>query len=279
MTPSTSAAPTRPIVTLTTDFGLKDPFVGVMKGVIAGICPSAHVIDISHGIQPFSTLDGALTIWQAWRYFPAETVHTIVVDPGVGSERRAILARLDEHWFIAPDNGVLTLVERDVRRFGGSAQFWQIENPAYRLPKQSNTFHGRDIFAPAAAHLAAQIGCGNVDASSFGTKVENPIQLPVPEPIHRRDGSIEGRVLKSDSFGNLLTNIPAADVPRWDGGWAIEIDGRRIKRFARFFAEAQPGELFIVAGSSGLLEIAMNLGSAQETTGISTGAKVRLVSA
>lgn len=268
--------PVRPLITLTTDFGLQDPFVGVMKGVIAGICPGANVVDLTHGIEAFNVLDGALAIWQAWRYFPAETVHVVVVDPGVGSERRAILARMGEQWFVAPDNGVLTLVEREVRRNVGAVRCRQIENPAYRLPKQSNTFHGRDIFAPAAAHLAAQIEGGEVDAESFGLEIETLVQLPVPEPLHHADGSVEGVILKSDKFGNLLTNIPASDVPEMGQEWGMEIGGRRIPRVARFYAEVEPGELFMIVGSSGLLEVAMNRGSAKEEMGSSTGTKFRV---
>jgi len=266
----------RPLITLTTDFGLQDPFVGIMKGVIAGICPNAHVVDITHAVESFSVLDGALAIWQAWRYFPAATVHTIVVDPGVGSERLAVLARFGEHWFIAPDNGVLTLVEREALRGGGVAAYRQIENPKYRLPQQSNTFHGRDIFAPAAAHLAAQIERGMVDAESFGPVMEGLVQLDVSEPMHRPDGSIEGVILKSDKFGNLLTNIAATDLPSGVKGIAIEVGARTITRTARFFGEVEPGVLFAILGSSGLLEIAMNRGSAAEATGLRAGTMVRL---
>ncbi len=269
--------PQRPILTLTTDFGLSDPFVGVMKGVIAGICPAANVIDITHAVPAFNLLEGALAIWQAWRYFPVETVHVIVIDPGVGSERQPILSRMGNSWFIAPDNGVLTLVERDVRRDGGLVRHRSIQNPQYMLPVQSHTFHGRDIFAPAAAHLAIQIERGAVAAESFGPVVESILQLRIPEPIHNSDGSIEGVVLKSDRFGNLLTNVAASDVPDTSGGWQIEIGSRRITRFVRFYAEAEPGEVFAILGSSGLLEIAMNRGSAQQATGIAVGMHLRLV--
>ncbi len=269
--------PTRPIVTLTTDFGLSDPFVGVMKGVISGICPAANVIDITHAVAPFDLLEGALAIWQAWRYFPAETIHGIVVDPGVGSERLPVLARMGSHWFVAPDNGVLTLVEREVLRGKGAVWHRQIKNPKYRLPVQSNTFHGRDIFAPAAAHLAVQIESGNVAAETFGPVLESLVQLPIPEPIHNPDGSIESVILKSDRFGNLLTNLTVNDLPeRGAAGCVIEIGSLRIKRIVRFYAEAEPGEIFAILGSSGLLEIAMNRGSAQEETEIMPGAKFRL---
>ena len=154
---------TRPLITLTTDFGLTDPFVGVMKGVIASVCPAAHVIDITHGVKAFDVLDGALAIWQARRYFPAETVHAIVVDPGVGSSRQPVLCRMGNAWFIAPDNGVLTLVEREVRRQGGAVSHRSIENPEYMLPAQSNTFHGRDIFRrrrPIWLLRSSEVVCG-----------------------------------------------------------------------------------------------------------------------
>lgn len=267
-----------PILTLTTDFGLRDPFVGTMKGVIAGICPTASVIDLTHEIEPFNLLDGALAIWQAWRYFPADTVHVVVVDPGVGSDRQPILSRMGEFWFIAPDNGVLTLVERDVRRTGGLTEHRRIQNPKYMLPKQSHTFHGRDIFAPAAAHLAAQIECGQVNADSFGPVVENMIQLPVPEPIHLPDGSLEGVILKADRFGNLLTNVAAGDLPEGSDRSVIDLGSLRITRFCRFYAEGKPGEVFGIVGSSGLLEIAMNQGSAQKATGMEPGVRFRLIS-
>ncbi len=270
--------PIRPRITLTTDFGLHDPFVGIMKGVIAGICPAAQVVDITHSIAAFNLLDGALAIWQAWRYFPAETVHVIVVDPGVGSERQPVLARMGSHWFVAPDNGVLTMVEREVLRSNGSAWHRRITNSRYMLPTQSNTFHGRDIFAPAAAHLAAHIERGNVAAETFGPVVESIIQLPVPEPVRNSDGSIEGVILKADRFGNLMTNLAADDFPEVGTGWVIEIGPLRISRFVRFYAEAEQGEVFAILGSSGLLEIAMNRGSALETTGVQPGTKFRLIS-
>jgi hypothetical protein len=268
---------TQPIITFTTDFGLTDPFVGVMKGVIASICPAARVIDITHGVKAFDVLDGALAIWQARRYFPAETVHTIVVDPGVGSSRHPVLCRMGNAWFIAPDNGVLTLVERQVRRSGGTVWHRSIENSQYMLPAQSNTFHGRDIFAPAAAHLADQIEQGHVQPETFGPAIESLIQLDAPEPIHNQDGSIDGVILKSDKFGNLLTNLAPEDLPTDRSSLVMEIAGLRVTRFYRYYAEAPKGELFAIVGSTGLLEISMNCGSAAEQSGVAAGAKFRLV--
>ena len=268
---------TRPLISLTTDFGLTDPFVGVMKGVIASICPAAQVIDITHGVNAFDVLEGALAIWQAWRYFPAKTVHTIVVDPGVGSSRHPVLCRMGNAWFVAPDNGVLTLVERDVRRRGETAWHRSIENHQYMLPAQSSTFHGRDIFAPAAAHAAAQIERGHVSVETFGPEIDNLIQLDVPEPLHHPDGSIEGVILKSDKFGNLLTNLAAQDMPADRTNLSIELGNLRIARFFRYYAEGARGELFAILGSSGLLEISMNQGSALEQTEVTPGTKFRLI--
>lgn len=270
-------SPQRPLITLTTDFGLRDVYVGVMKGVIAGICPTAHVIDITHGVTPFDILDGALTIWQAARYFRPETVHVIVVDPGVGSNRLALLSHLGNQWFIAPDNGVLTMVEREMARTGRAAWHRKIENPKYRLPAPSHTFHGRDIFAPAAAHLASQIERGAVAAETFGPVLEGTVQLPIPEPKPNPDGSIDGAILKCDRFGNLLTNLTARDLPGPGRGFTLDLGKHKINRVAQFFGEVPPGEVFTFLGSSGLLEIAVNHGSAQQETGIDPGAGFRLI--
>jgi hypothetical protein len=248
-----------------------------MKGVIASICPAAHAIDITHGVRAFDVLEGALAIWQARRYFPAETVHAVIVDPGVGSNRQPVLCRMGNAWFIAPDNGVLTLVEREVRRTGGTPSYRLIENSNYTLPTQSNTFHGRDIFAPAAAYLACQIERGQMQAETFGPAVESLIQLDVAEPIHHPNGSIEGVILKADRFGNLLTNLSASDLPGDPPSFSLELGSVRITRFCRYFAEAPKGELFAIVGSSGLLEIATNCGSAQGQTGIASGTKFRVI--
>ncbi len=265
-----------PIITLTTDFGLQDPFVGVMHGVIAGICPSARVIDLTHGIAAFNVLDGALALWQSFRYFPVDTIHTIVVDPGVGSKRSALLARMHGQWFIAPDNGTLTLVEREAIRAGGQCGTWKITSPAVMLPEQSNTFHGRDIFSPAAAHLAWHLEHGSVDPAHFGIPVHAITELPVPEPIHHPDGSIEGVILKADKFGNLLTSIPSAALPKDIGKLRILAGDQVIDRFTRFFAGGEPGQLVGIPGSSGLLEIAVNRGSALAITGLKPGTAVIL---
>ena len=183
---------------------------------------------------------------------------------------------MGDAWFIAPDNGVLTLVEREVRRSGGAVSHRSIQNQQYMLPAQSNTFHGRDIFAPCAAHLAAQIERGSVQPETFGPEIESLIQLDVPEPIHHPDGSIEGIILKADRFGNLLSNLASSDIPPDRSDLAVELGSLRITRFCRYYAEAPKGELFAIIGSSGLLEIATNCASAEDLTGIAAGAKFRI---
>ncbi len=234
---------TRALITLTTDFGLTDPFVGVMKGVIASICPAARVIDITHGVKAFDVLDGALAIWQARRYFPAETVHTIVVDPGVGSSRHPVLCRMGNAWFIAPDNGVLTLIEREERRNGGIVSHRSIENQQYMLP-DAKQYLPRSRYFCASGRASwrrrsnAAIMCSR---KPLAHEIESLIQLNVPEPNHNRDGSIEGVILKSDRFGNLLTNLPSEDVPADRAKLSIELGTLRINRFCRYYAEVPEG--------------------------------------
>lgn len=274
------------IISLTTDFGLRDPFVGTMKGVIAGICPDARVIDITHGVAPFQILDGAIKLWQAARYFPAGTIHVAVVDPGVGSERRPILAKFGEQWFIAPDNGLLTWVLDEAvtspRRIAADVSVWQLENTKYFLPEPGHTFHGRDIFAPCAAHLArgvnpASFGRRLVDAGQFVTGSAPLVPLENTRAVRTGEGGWEGRVLLADRFGNLLTNFRTLDFPAGLSGWKLEVAGRIIATFHTNYAAGADGEPFAIFGSSGLLEIAVNRGSAEKILGLSAGASVRLL--
>ncbi|MDE3196760.1 MAG: SAM-dependent chlorinase/fluorinase, partial [Acidobacteriota bacterium] len=165
----------QPVITLLTDFGLSDHYVAAMKGVILSICPSARLVDITHEIRPYSILGGAFSLSQAWRYFPKGTVHLVVVDPGVGSSRLPLAAEADGHRFVAPDNGVLSMI--------GDFQAFEIREARYFNRPVSQTFHGRDIFAPVAAHLAAGVG-----PSDFGPRVTDPIRLPALRPIEVRPG-------------------------------------------------------------------------------------------
>ena len=191
----------RPVITLTTDFGSNDHFVGVMKGVILDIVPEAQIVDICHSVQAFDVLDGALTISQAYSYFPTRTVHIVVVDPGVGTARRPILASSDKYHFVAPDNGVLSLVYAKESRM----HVRHITSDHYYLQPVSNTFHARDIFAPVAAYLAKE-----VDSQKFGEEVDEYVRFTAPKPKAVDGNRFRGVVLKVDRFGNLITNITSA---------------------------------------------------------------------
>src|SRR5512136_1467430 len=161
-----------PIITLTTDFGLKDGFVGAMKGVIWSICPAAQIADISHAITPQNVLEGAFALWRAYSFFPAGSVHVAVVDPGVGTRRRPMAAHLGGHYFVGPDNGLFTPIYEDAEKNGWPLKIIQLTNEKYFLAQVSRTFHGRDIFGPAAAHLA-----NGVPLSDFGPVINDPLRL------------------------------------------------------------------------------------------------------
>ncbi len=257
----------RATITLTTDFGLSDHYVGTMKWVILGIHPLATIVDISHEIRPFDLIEGAFTIAQAYRYFPKKTVHVVVVDPGVGTERRAILVEAAGQYFIAPDNGVLTMIYE-----AGEHTVRAITNREYFLKDVSQTFHGRDVFAPSAAHLAR-----GAAPASFGEAIHDYIQLGLMKPQRMARRAWMGAVIKVDRFGNLITNLRAEDFP--DLGkrpLEISVGLQRISAFARTFGECAKGELFAYVGSSGYLEVAINQGSAAKTLGCGTGAPVEL---
>ena len=267
----------RPVISLTTDFGTQDHFVGTMKGVIAEICPDANVIDITHEIPAFDVLAGALAIWPAWRYFPAGTIHVVVVDPGVGSARRPILARIAGHYFIAPDNGLLTLLLEDVDRTGPVPNLHELTTPAYRLGTESFTFHGRDIFAPAAAHLAKQLSCGTPDLNGFGPRIDNVIRLDVSKPHSDGEGSVHGAILKIDRFGNLLTNLRPSDAENLrDGNFELHLGRHKITRLHNNYLAGKEGEPFVILGSSGMLEIALNRAHAAKHHDAAPGDKFTL---
>ncbi|HEX5230039.1 MAG TPA: SAM-dependent chlorinase/fluorinase [Bryobacteraceae bacterium] len=260
---------TRALITLTTDFGLTDHFVGVMKGVIAGIAPAARVIDISHGVQSYDIVDGAFTIVQAYRYFPKRTIHVIVVDPGVGSARRPLLAEMAGQYFIAPDNGVLSMVfAREA-----TARVRHITSEKYFLHPVSRTFHGRDVFSPVAAHLAA-----GIKPAQFGKRVDDYIHASFDQPTPSGKNRWTGVILKSDHFGNLATNF---HIDRFPGirthAFALKTGQQTIARLALTFTECAPGELFAVVGSSGYVELAASEASAAQMLGCGAGSPVELL--
>ncbi len=262
----------RPIITLTTDFGSNDHFVGAMKGVILDIVPEAQIVDICHAVQAFDVLDGALTISQAYSYFPNRTVHVVVVDPGVGTARRPIVASSDKYHFVAPDNGVLSLVYARETRM----HVRHITSEHYFLQPVSNTFHARDIFSPVAAYLSKE-----VDSLKFGDEVEDYVRFSAPKPKAVDENRLRGVVLKVDRFGNLITNITPQDAPFLFGSavkaFKIVVGSREITEIRNAYAEGAPGEVIGVLGSMGFLEIAANRGAAAQLTGAGKGSDVTII--
>jgi S-adenosylmethionine hydrolase len=257
-----------PIITLTTDFGTSDHLVGSMKGVILNINPAARIVDINHSVTPFDILDGALSIANSYRYFPSRTIHVIIVDPGVGTERRPILVSGEKHFFVAPDNGVLSMIyERE------SCTVRHITAEHYFLNPVSPTFHGRDIFAPTAGWLSKAF-----QSEAFGEVITDHVRFTMPKA--KSDGkAVKGVVLRVDAFGNLMTNLTVDDIPVGTlGGGAIKlaVNGKPVLRFAQTFAAGNPNEVIAVLGSAGYVEIAVNRGNAARTLAVNRGAEVIL---
>lgn len=257
------------VLSITTDFGITNGFVGVMKGVIYGIAPEVKIVDISHLISAQNVLEGAYAMWRAAPFFPPGSVHVGVVDPGVGTKRRPIGARLGDQYFIAPDNGLLTPLILDAGQNGDSIEFVHLDNPKYWLPKVSNTFHGRDIFAPVAALLS--LGFPPID---FGEAVTSVTMLPLPQPYERPDGSLVGHVLHIDSFGNLITNIKGDNLPQTKQAITIEVGNQLIPGLSSTYAEGRG--LLALIGSSGYLEIAVKGGNAHALLESKVGDEVRV---
>ncbi len=266
--PAMPAART-PILTFTTDFGVADAYAASMKGVAAGLCPRARLVDVSHAVEPGDLLGAALIVEEARKWFPAGTVHAVVVDPGVGTDRRALAARADGQFFVGPDNGVLW----PVLASDPKARVHEIRGAAFRLAKVSHTFHGRDVFAPAAARLA----CGR-RLSAVGPRVEDPVRLP-GFFAERRGGRLEGQVLRVDRFGNLVTSITEGDLEVAYSGVPfptldIRLGGRLIDEAARTYGLARPGVAFALLGSGGRLEVAVREASAAALLGCGRGTPV-----
>jgi S-adenosylmethionine hydrolase len=256
---------------MTTDFGLNDHFVGTMKGVILDIAPNAEIVDICHSVQAFDILDGALALAQSYIYYPARTVHLVVVDPGVGSARRPILAVSERHCFVAPDNGVLSLMYAQEQRLSVR----QITADHYFLQPLSNTFHGRDIFAPIAAYLAK-----GVDPAKFGDEITDYVRFNAPKPKAADAKTIRGVVLRVDRFGNLITNFTPQDVPALFSSqppaFKLAVGKREVTSMKSNYSEGTAGEVFGILGSMGYLEVAANRGSAAQLSAAGKGTEVVL---
>ncbi|MDT5271105.1 MAG: hypothetical protein QOH49_3291 [Acidobacteriota bacterium] len=259
------------IVTLLTDFGTADYFVGALKGAVLASNPEASVVDITHEVPPYDVEAGAFTLRAAFETFPAGTVHVAVVDPGVGSARRAIAVEGRGHTFVGPDNGLFGLIYERVRPF----RVFQLTNANYFRSEVSPTFHGRDIFAPVAGALSR-----GVRAEELGPEVFDFVRLPSAAPERAAGGTLVGAVLHVDRFGNVVTNITPAELndEAIARGARLCIAGREVRRFRRFFAEdvEGSGEAFAVWGSAGLLEVAIFRDSAARVLDVKRGDKVEV---
>ncbi len=261
-----------PIITLTTDFGYKDPFVGIMKGEILKINPSVQIVDISHEVAPQNIIEASFLIEKTFNSFPHRTIHVVVVDPGVGSERRPILVSAEYQYFIGPDNGIFSFIYNLSKSF----KVIHITAKHYFLPNLSYTFHGRDIFAPIAAWLSK-----GIDISNFGDPIHDYVKIPMSSPKILSDLSIEGEVIYVDHFGNLITNISVHQIRNLVKNYPYE----KLKVIVRdimaplktHYSEVTDEMLYSLIDSFGYLELFVNKGNASEIFSIKTGEKVRVI--
>lgn len=258
------------ILTITTDFGNKNGFTGTMKGVIYGIAPDVKIADITHEIPAQDVRTGSIALWRAVPYFPPGTVHVAVVDPGVGTARRAIGARLGDQYFILPDNGLITPMLEDAEAEGKEVVIVHLDKPEYWLKTVYTTFHGRDIFAPCGAHLAA-----GVPLEKMGTIIHDPIRTPLPKPQKTGQGYRAG-IVTIDVFGNCSTNLRVAQVPDLAKA-TLKIAGQTIEGIVPSYGHRKVGELVAVTDSEGFVEIAVVNGSAAGSFGVKLDDPVEVI--
>ena len=280
------------VITLLTDFGNQDAYVGIMKGVIAGINPFANVVDIRHSIPPQDIFSSAYLLYSSYKYFPRKTIHVAVVDPGVGSRRDIVCVETKDYFFLVPDNGLLSYIVQEER----PKSIIRLTNSKYFLPSLSSTFHGRDVFAPVAAHLSL-----GVKPQQLGIKINQLEQLDVPNPVQKKAGRVEGQIIYIDRFGNLITNITKEYLVKGTGGQKPEVRSmkpdafekiskekilskydtiettigkKRIVGLSKTYTDAKPGEPLVLIGSAGFLEVSINQGNAQKYFKVDKGNKV-----
>lgn len=258
-----------PVITLTTDFGSGDHEAGVLKGVIWNIAPDAHIVDLSHDIAPQNIHEASLLLWRAMPFFPEGTVHVAIIDPGVGTSRRGIAAQLGSQYFVGPDNGLISLILNRENEKGGSVRIVELSNRSYWLPEVSSVFHGRDIFSPVAAHLAA-----GVPLDKFGQTIFDPVRLENPGPVKTTKGWI-GQVIHIDHFGNLSTNLNSAHLNTM-GDVVIKIKGMTIYNLVNTFGEQPKGSLIALLDSSGSLALSIVNGNAAGSLGVKIGDPIEL---
>jgi S-adenosylmethionine hydrolase len=260
------------IITLLTDFGLRDHFVASMKGVMLGLNPDLNLVDISHLVPPQDIRTGAFLLGQAYACFPPATIHLAVVDPGVGTDRKVLAAIAGGHYFVAPDNGILSYVRRaaaDFRAYEVTADHY------YRKPV-SNTFHGRDVFAPIAAWISRDI-----PMHQLGNELAEPVELKIPEPARIKEGLIQAAIMAVDHYGNMITNLTPGHLPEFDPGrplpFKILAGKKEITACRENYGEAKQGEAFIIEGSTGHIEISIKGASAAATLGLKAGNPIGVV--
>lgn len=260
----------RPVITLTTDFGTRDGYVGVMKGVITKINPSVKIIDISNNIESQNIFQAAYVLCTSYAYFPKGTIHIVVVDPGVGSSRKILCLKTKDYLFLAPDNGALSfIIAREE-----SPSIREITNKELFLPEVSNTFHGRDIFAPTAAHLSK-----GFNYKGLGKRVSKVKEIDLPKPIRSTGGVLKGEIIYVDGFGNLITNINKEIIKRLrekSGNLVIGVGRKKINKISNSYTEVGENEVLAIFGSSGYLEISVNKGSARDVLNLKKGDKLVL---
>lgn len=257
-----------PIITLTTDFGTQDHYVGAMKAVMLSIAPEARFVDISHEIPPQDIMAGAWVLKNSASLYPSGTVHLVVVDPGVGTDRKPVALKMGDQLYVGPDNGIFSLIAEE-----NEYEAVELTNRSYWREQASNTFHGRDIFAPAAAHLAA-----GVPLQELGEPLKSVVSYRWAIPISDNDG-IQGWVLHIDRFGNLVTNIPASLIEEVIGesGLKIYVGNSILEKIVPTFGSVPDGEPAAYIGSAGNLEIAINKGNAQQMLSVEKGAQISIV--
>ena len=258
------------VITITTDFGLRSGFAGVMQGVIYGLAPQAKIVDISHFIAAQDIREGAYTLWRAVPFFPAGTIHVYVVDPGVGTRRRSLAAQIGDHFFVGPDNGLLTPLIEDAERINQPVVFIHLDRPQFWLPKISQTFHGRDIFSPVAAHLAR-----GVQLRELGSPFDDPVRLELPRP-ERTDTGWIAHVTLVDTFGNLTTDLPNSLIPD-SRDVLFRLPNAEVQGITDSYGHKQPGDLVAVVDSEEFIELAVVNGNAALTLGIKAGDEVEVI--
>ncbi len=254
------------IITLLTDFGYQDPYVGIMKGVVSTINPDAIILDIAHDVPSFSVRHAAFSLFSYYKYYPKNTVHLVVVDPGVGSNRKAIAAKIDGNYYVLPDNGIITYIWKE----GEAKEAYSLENKKYFLLPLSNTFHGRDIFSPVAAYISK-----GIDIKEFGPKIEKPVLFSI-RSAEKRGNKITGEIIYTDKFGNAVANIPR-ELFDGESAFYVNIKKQKIYNFAHFYGEYKIKEKFSIFGSTEYLELSMNQGSIVDELKIKIGDPIEVV--